>query len=163
MTTKCKVFLRVLLFGAMLLVAAPVPAQEKAADNMEAVIEKVRADKRSIVAQNMQLAEKEAKSFWAVYDKFQDELFIIRARSLKLIQDYKDSYEKMTNAAARKLLDEYINIETLRLALYKTYLPKFRKVLPETKVIRYYQIENKIQAALMYDIARNVPLAEMTK
>jgi len=30
--------------------------------------------------------------------------------------------------------------------------------LPEVKVVRYYQIENKIQAALMYELAKNIPL-----
>jgi hypothetical protein len=51
-----------------------------------------------------------------------------------------------------------MSIEALGPKLRQAYLPKFRKVLPETKVVRYYQIENKIQAALMYEIAANIPL-----
>jgi len=35
--------------------------------------------------------------------------------------------------------------------------------LPEVKVARYYQIENKIQAALLYELARNIPLAKAAK
>jgi hypothetical protein len=30
--------------------------------------------------------------------------------------------------------------------------------LPEVKVVRYYQIENKINAALNYELATNIPL-----
>lgn len=160
MTTKQKLVLNILLVAAIMLAAAPVPAQEKAADNMQIVLEKVRADKKLMVAENMQLSEAEAKSFWPVYERYQDELFLIRARTVKLLGDYEDSYEKMTNAIARKLLDEYMNIESLQLKLRQAYLPKFRKVLPDTKVARYYQIENKVQAALMYELARKIPLAK---
>jgi hypothetical protein len=32
--------------------------------------------------------------------------------------------------------------------------------LPEVKVVRYYQIENKIRAALMYELGAKIPLAK---
>ncbi len=160
MTKKHTLILHVLLFSAIVLAAIPVPAQENLADNMQIVLEKVRADKKLLVSENMQLTEAEAKSFWPVYERYQDELFLIRARTLKLLGNYADSYAKMTNENARKLLDEYMNIEALRLKLHQAYLPKFRKVLPDTKVARYYQIENKVNAALMYELARKIPLAK---
>jgi hypothetical protein len=64
----------------------------------------------------------------------------------------------MTHEAAKKLLDEYLTIESLGPKLLHAFLPKFRNVLPEVKVLRYYQIENKIDSALMYDLAANIPL-----
>jgi hypothetical protein len=136
----------------------PGICQEKQADNMQIVIEKIRADKKLLVAENVQLTEAEAKAFWPVYDQFQDELFLLRTRTAKLIKDYTDAYEKMNNDTAKKLLDEFMTIETLGPKLRQAYLPKFRKALPETKVVRYYQIENKIQAALYYELAKNIPL-----
>ena len=140
-----------------------VAAQEKPTDNMQIVIEKVRADKKLLVAENMQLTEAEAKAFWPVYDQYQDELFLLRTRTLKLITDFADAYEKMSNETAKKLMDEFITIESLGPKLRQTYLPKFRKVLPEVKVVRYYQIENKIQAALFYEFAANIPLMKTAK
>lgn len=143
--------------------AVTATAQDKPADNMQIVIEKVRADKKLLVADNMQLTGTEAKAFWPVYNRYQDELFLIRVRTAKLIKDYKDAYENMNNDTARKLLDEYMNIESLTLKLRKAYLPKFREVLPEAKVVRYYQIENKIQAALVYEVAASIPLMKTDK
>jgi hypothetical protein len=35
--------------------------------------------------------------------------------------------------------------------------------LPEVKVARYFQIENKIQAALFYELAANIPLMKLDK
>ncbi len=163
MKTKSKNKLFWLGFVAIMAWAVTVTAQDKPADNMQIVIEKVRADKKLLVADNMQLTETEAKAFWPVYNQYQDELFLIRARTLKLIQDYRDAYEKMTNDTARKLIDEYMSIESLTLKLRKAYLPKFREVLPETKVMRYYQVENKIQVALYYEIAASIPLIKTDK
>ena len=150
----------VVLMGLLMVWPFLALAQDKAADNMQILVEKIRADKKLLVADNMQLTEEEAKWFWPLYNQYQDELFLLRSRTLKLIDDYGKSYEKMTNETARKLLDEYMTIEGLGLKLRQTYLPKFRNVLPETKVLRYYQIENKINAVLMYEMAKNIPLTK---
>lgn len=152
-----------LILVAIVVVAATAAAQDKPADNMQIVLEKIRADKKLLVAENMQLTETEAKAFWPVYDQYQDELFLLRTRTAKLISDYADAYEKMNNDTAKKLLDEYMTIETLGPKLRQTYLPKFRKVLPEIKVMRYFQLENKIQAAVMYEIASKIPLIKAAK
>ena len=144
----------------MMTCAVTATAQDKPANNMQIIIEKVRTDKKLIVADNMQLTESEAKGFWPVYKQYQDELFLIRVRTSKLINDYWNAYNNnsITNDIARTLLDEYMNIETLTLKLRKAYLPKFREVLPESKVARYYQIENKIQAGRSYEFAAGIPL-----
>jgi hypothetical protein len=152
-----------LMILAAMTLAVPALAQDKPGDNMQIVLEKVRADKKLLVAENMQLTEAEAKAFWPVYDQYQNELFLLRVRAAKLITDYANAQEKMTNDSARTLLDEYMTIESLGLMLRQIYLPEFRKVLPEVKVVRYYQIENKIQAALLYELARNIPLAKLAK
>ena len=158
MNVKSKVTLVLVGLVVVLAWVFSVSAQEKPADNMQVVLEKIRADKKLLVAENMQLTEAEAKAFWPVYDQYQNELFLLRSRTAKLIKDYADAYDKMTNDTAKKLLDELVSIEALGPKLRQTYLPKFRKVLPETKVVRYYQIENKINAALMYELAANIPL-----
>ena len=164
MKKKCTIKL-VLMGFVLVLAGAAVPAvpQDKPADNMQIVLEKIRADKKLLIAENMQLTEAEAKGFWPVYEGYQDELFLLRVRTLKLINDYSDTYEKMTNETAKKLLDELITIETLGPKLRQAYLPKFRKVLPEVKAARYFQIENKIQAALMYELAGKIPLMKLAK
>ena len=163
MKVKSRVTMVLAILGMVMAMVVPGISQEKPSDNMQIVREKVRADKKLLVAENMQLTEAEAKAFWPVYDQYQDELFLLRTRTAKLIKDFADAYEKMSNDTAKKLLDEYMTIESLGLKLRQAYLPKFRKVLPEVKVVRYYQIENKIQAALLYEFAAKIPLMETAK
>ena len=106
----------------------------------------------------MQLTETEAKAFWPLYDQYQNELFLLRSRTIIMINDYAGAYENMDDATAQKLLDEYMELEGLRLKLRQTYVPKFRDILSNIKVLRYIQIENKINAALTYEFAATIPL-----
>jgi hypothetical protein len=64
----------------------------------------------------------------------------------------------MDDDTAQRLLNQLMTIEALGPKLRLTFLPEFQKVLPDVKVLRYYQIENKINAALMYEVAGNIPL-----
>ncbi|MHB8110866.1 MAG: hypothetical protein ACYDHW_12655 [Syntrophorhabdaceae bacterium] len=150
---------RYLLMCVMVLgIALPVMGQDRPADNMQVVLEKARADKKFLVAQNMQFTESEAQAFWPVYEDYQNELFLVQSRLVRLITDYGAAYPNMNNDRAKALLDEYMKIEELRLKLRSAYVPKFRKVLPDVKVLRYYQIENKIGAGVNYEIAGAIPL-----
>lgn len=156
-------FVTVALAILLLSIGIPVMAEEPSADNMQFVVEKIKADKKLFVAENMQLTEKEAKAFWPVYESYQNELFLLRTRAFKLIKAYGDAYGTMTNKTAKKLLDELMTIETLGLDLRKAYLPRFRQVLPDMKVVRYYQIENKIRAVVDYELAARIPLIKTEK
>jgi len=153
-------FLTALFTASFVTFAGTPAAQEKPADDMQLVLEKARADKKTLVAENMQLTEAEGKAFWPVYERYQDELFLLRSRTAKLIKDYADAYGTMNDATAKRLLDEYLTIESLRPKLRKAYLPKFSKALPGVKVLRYYQIENKVNVAIDYEIAAKIPLVK---
>ena len=75
-----------------------------------------------------------------------------------LIKNYADSYAAMTDPTADKLLTELLAIETDRVALMKTYRPKFAAAVAAKQVTRYYQIENKIRAVIAYELADAIPL-----
>jgi hypothetical protein len=152
-----KTFFAVVLALSLLIFVGTAIAQDSA-DTMRVLVEKIKADKRLLVSENLQLTDSEAKVFWPVYEKYQAELFVLRGRLVQLISDYATAYDKMTSNKAKKLLDENMAIQTLRPRLNKDYLPRFRQILPDTKVVRYYQIENKIDAALNWELADRIPL-----
>jgi hypothetical protein len=151
-------FLRLLVVALTALNAAPALAQDKPASNMEILREKLQADKKLLVAANMGLTEKEAQSFWPVYNSFQKDLGLLNGRMLVLIEDFAKDYQAMSDGAARRLVGDYLAIERDRVKLKQSYLPKLRQALPETKVARYLQIENKIEAVIRYELADKIPL-----
>lgn len=141
--------------------AAPAFAQDKPADtNMQILLDKVKADKKLVVAANMDLNEGEGKVFWPIYDAYQKELQAINERVVKTILAYADAYNKkaLTDDLAKQLTNEALAIDQDELTLRKTYSTKLNGVLPATKVARYIQIENKIRAALRYELAAGIPL-----
>ena len=153
-----RVGLTIIAAAMALLCAGPLTAQDKEVNDMPFLAEKVKADKKLLVAENMQLTEAEAKAFWPVYESYQKDQVKIMDRTKKLIEDYANNYQTMTDATAKRLIDNMVVIENDRLKLKKDYLPKFRKVLSEKKVARYYQLENKIFAVVNYEVAKVIPL-----
>ena len=75
-------------------------------------------------------------TIWPLYDQYQNELFLLRSRTLNMIGEYAEAYEKMTDGRAKKLLDDLMEIDGLGLKLRRTFLPKFRAILPDIKVVR---------------------------
>ena len=105
---------------AFALVSAPVRAEEKtdkASSNMEILREKIQADKKLVVAANMDLTDAEAKAFWPIYQEYQTKLAKINERIAKLIVEYAENYKSMTNEIAKKLMKESMAVEKERLAL----------------------------------------------
>jgi len=150
------------MVAALVGLAIPAAAQQKPADDMQIMMEKVKADKKLLVATNMGLTESEAKGFWPVYEEYQKDLAAINQRIVKLIESYAADYRAntLTDEKAKKLIDELVAIEQAEAGLKTSYVPKLSKVLPPKKVARYLQIENKIRALVKYELAGGVPLVQ---
>jgi hypothetical protein len=142
------------------LVVSPAMSQDRPADTMQILRDKVKADKKLLVAENMGLTESEAKGFWPVYEAYQKDLDGINRRIARLIDSYAESYRSgnITDEKARKLTAELVAIEQAEGGFRAPYVSKLSKVLPPKKVARYLQIENKIRAAIKYDLAEDIPL-----
>lgn len=156
------IFLLTLMAAITILVASPAVSQDKQAEQMQILREKVKADKKSLVAANMELTASEAKGFWPVYEAYQKDLMAINQRIGKLIESYAADYRAntLTDEKAKKLTAELVAIQKAEAELQASYVPKLSKVLPPKKVARYLQIENKIRAAVKYELAANIPLIE---
>ena len=139
-----------------------VQAQEATQMNMEILKEKVKADKKLLVAANMNLNDAEAKSFWPLYESYQKELDQINQRAVTMIKGYADAYNagkgEITDNQAKKILSEALAVEESEVKLRQSCAEKLGKVLPATKVARYLQIENKIRAIIKLELAAQIPL-----
>jgi len=135
---------------------------DKPANNIEIVHEKLKADKKLIVAKYMELTESEAKRFWPVYEEYQTNLQKIHERMGSLLKSYAAEYrnKSLTDEKAKKLIDDWLAIERDDAAQRKSQVPNILKALPAKKAARYMQIENEYRMLLNYDLAATVPLAQ---
>ena len=135
-------------------------ASASADTNMAILMKKIKADKKLLVANNMDLTDAEAKQFWPLYDSYQEELQQINHRLGRTIMDYADALNKgpIPNETAEKLLRDALDVEEAEVNLKRSYAQKLDDVLPATKVARYIQIENKIRAVVKRELAQRIPL-----
>ena len=140
----------------------PGLAQDKPANNLEITHEKLKADKKLIVAKYMELTDSEAKKFWPVYEEYQKDLQKMNERLGSLLQSYATDYRSnsLSDEKAKQLLDEWIAIDNDDAKRRASYVPKVMKVLPPKKAARYLQIENEYRIMLKYDLAVTVPLVQ---
>ena len=154
-----KTFLRFVVVVAVLF-AGSAMAQSANDTNMEILKQKIKADKKLVVAGNMDLNEAEAKQFWPLYDSYQKELEQLNQKLGKTITEYAEAFNKgpVPNDTAKKLMSEVLNAEEQEVKLKRSYAEKVGKVLPAMKAARYIQIENKIRAVVKAELAQAIPL-----
>lgn len=153
--------IKLFVFCTVVLTTVSVCAQDKPSDaNMQILLDKVKADKKLVVAANMSLTADEAKAFWPIYDAYQQELQAINDRLGATILAYADAYNKntLTDQDAIRLADAALAIDQDEIALRKKYAARLNGLVPGKKVARYLQIENKIRAAIRYELAAGIPL-----
>ena len=140
----------------------PVFAQDTSTKSMEIVREAAKSNKKAFIALNLKLTQEEEKGFWPLYDSFQTALDKINERLGNLIIDYAKEFnaQSLSDEKAMQLITDYLAAEEDIIKLRKSYLSKFSAVIPGKKVMVYYQLENKIQAVIRYDMAMQIPLAE---
>jgi len=147
---------------ALAVVALAQAAQDQPADNMDILRDKIKADKKLLIAENLGLTEAESRAFWPIYDEYQKELAGLNQRLGKMIQSYANEYNAntMTDDKAKSLMTEALSIEEAETALKKKYMEKLSGAIQAMKAARYLQMESKSRALIRFDMAANIPLVQ---
>ena len=151
-----------LVFGlstATVCAAKPGDAAPAQAD-LHTLLDTIRANRKALVAVNLNLNDAEAARFWPVYDRYQQEINAVGDRMAALIEDYSAHFRDLSNDKALQLVEDYLAAEADRLKVRRAYLGEFAKILPGRTVARFYQIENKMDAVLRYDLAATIPVVD---
>ncbi len=152
-----------LLVGLAWHQGAAAQVNEKFAD-MAAEIEMVRSmvqvERKAVVTDAMILTEQEAAAFWPVYNEYRLAVLQINNQLVKVVTDYAAQRDTLTDAQAKKLVADHFAYEQDLLKTRKKYVSRFEKVLPSTKVARFYQIDNKLDILAKLAVASEIPLVK---
>ncbi len=118
----------------------------------------LKAQKIILIREGMELNKEEGKKFWPIYNDYQEEAGKLIDLKVKLVKDYAEHYEQMSDKKAEDLLNEAINIDEKSAKLQRKYVKKLKKVLPMVKVVRFYQLDNRINMLLQLQTSANIPL-----
>ena len=140
--------------------ALPAVAQVSDTDYLEQLRTEIQTDRQALVAASLGLTDEEGAAFWPVYRDYRNDMAKVGDRMQKLIQDFAEIWGIATEEQAKTMVNEMLAIQRDQLKVRKSHLSKFRKVLPEVKVARFLQIENKIDAIVNVGLAESIPLVE---
>ena len=118
----------------------------------------IQAERQAILAANLELDEKESAVFWPLYDQYRQALDSVISTRVDLLNQYFASYETLTDQEAVALLNKHIAWEQEVLKVRSTFAKKMSRALPGKTVARFFQIENKMDIIVEYEMAGEIPL-----
>ena len=129
-------------------------------DELSLLMVNKAVEKKIVVLANMKLRGDTKVKFGTLYDEYQIKLMQQRMSVLDLINNYALNYTNMTENSSNKLIVQWMDAEEAELLLKKEYMSKFKNIMPSADVIRYFQIENRLQLVRELGIASLLPLAQ---
>ncbi len=120
----------------------------------------MQLQQQTVVLYNLQLTPEESEAFWPVFRAYQNDYEPIGDRIVKLILDFSNKFESMTDEEASAMLKEAQDIQQAETTLKSSYVAKFSAALPPKKVLRFYQIDNKLRTEIRYAMSLEIPLLE---
>lgn len=157
-------FLRSIFLGTILLsasVSVLLPSLAQASHDSEeaaAILQQLEDNRRLIVAENMGLEENGDDAFWGIYDAYRTEIAALDKQGFALLREFRDHFEELTDERANNIISTYFDLEQRSLAVQQAYVAKFNEVLSSKQTLRFYQIENKLDAIIQADISSVTPL-----
>ena len=149
-----------IVLAAVLLGTMPAIAQVSDTDYLQQLRTDIQSDRQALVAACLGLTDEEGEAFWPVYRDYRSDMAKVGDRMQTLIQDYAEIWDTATEEQAKTMVNQMLAIQRDELKVRKSHLSKFRKVLPEVKVARFLQIENKIDVIVKLGLADVIPLIE---
>ena len=75
-------------------------------DQDQLLISQIQTDKRAVVLKTMNLSDAQVAVFTPIYDQYQAEMKKLLQRNSDLVNKYAATYDTMSDADAKKLLEE---------------------------------------------------------
>ena len=150
------------LLTPALALAADKPVVNEKFSDLEPAIQMLRQevgkDRRELVKANMLLTNSEAARFWPLYDEYRAEMNKIGDKRVKLITDFAANRDSMSEDEGLRLLKERLDIEKEKNDVRGDYVKKFNKELSARTTARFFQIDQKLDAAVEAALAAKIPL-----
>jgi hypothetical protein len=144
--------------ASLVLLSASVALAQSVQEKLELTRQAVETQRRVLVAGALPLTDVEAKAFWPLYDDYEKERRELDERATRLVAEFVASAASLSDPQARTMLQEALSVDEGRLRLRRTFMDRMGKAIPPRKLVRFFQIENKLDSVVRADISRQIPL-----
>lgn len=152
-----------ILLAAVFITTTACFAQANKQDQIEVLSDAAEVERKAVIASNVEFSEEESKAFWPVYNEYRAEMKKVNVRLIAVIRKYAENYKNLSDAVAADIMAEAMDIENDHMIYKKLYVEDLLAILPTKKVVVLYQLENKIEAAVRYDLSLEIPLVALTE
>ncbi len=153
------------VLAALLLVAANAAAQGDVLANpeMQAARASIQATQEAFIRSDLGLTADEEAVFWPLFEQYRADTLPVRDRYVVLFAEFLQRYDAGTLTAdyAEAMLREYFSVRIELMRIREDYIDEFMEILPTEKVVRFYQLENKLTADVEAELSLIVPLIEV--
>lgn len=98
--------------------------------------------------------------FWPLYREYATKRAALGDERLAIIEDYAAAYPNVGDAKAAELVARSIKLEREVGDVRIDYANKFGKVLPPATLMRFLQIDRRVDTLIEMELQRVIPLAE---
>jgi len=120
-------------------------------------LEHFLTEKKALIEETLPLTEQEKLAFWPLYDNYMQELVKLLERRTALNKELMNTQKTITAKEARAMIDEHFSIVSEGVNVKKSMLVKLRNKMPDRKILKFFQVEEKIEAAYFYFLSEKIP------
>ena len=159
---------RWLLFSTMLgcaalVLSAPTPAADPAAQSLEDQIKAMRGDimerRESALKVLVTLDEAQAKAFWPLKSQYDAELKKLGEAREALLREYVKVHKAMTPAQAKDIASRSLKLDDDRNALRRKYFDLMAEQVSPVAAGQFLQLERQFETMMDFKVQSIVPLA----
>jgi hypothetical protein len=140
-------------------IAARVAGAQSAKDTLEVTRQAAETQRRVLVAGALPMTDAEARGFWPLFDDYEKARRPLDERTNRVVTDFLAAGASLTDAQAATLLGDWLKLEEARVLQKRDFAARMGRVLPARKLLRFFQIDNKLDAVIRADVTRQIPLA----
>ena len=148
------------VFLVLLVVAMVVPADAQVSDKTILTHEVLTEDYDALVKEAIALTDEQWKAFEPVFDDYKAVMHPVFEKRITLIKEFVKKKGVLTEAEATAALDGILEAERDEWLVLRDFRKDFLEVIPAVKVLRFWQIENRMMLMLMANVAKDIPLAQ---
>jgi|SRR5436190_5621160 len=121
-------------------------------------------EKRELVSIAMSLSAKDSLKFWPVYDKYEVARKKLGRERLLILNDYVESYEKLSNAKADELANRLFKNDAANAQLLQQYYNGVKTALNALQAAKFLHVESFLQSYIKIHLQANLPyIGELDK
>lgn len=145
-----------------LLIVGPAFSATATAEASESVLQdkeqELLTKRREIIEKTLDLPPEIARRFWPIYDQFQADLSVVRAKRREILTDLGHGVDGMSEEEAKEYVLDKLEHETNRSRITREYFNKLARFMSYKTLATYIQVETKIRVYIEAGIEESIPL-----